>query len=173
MSDYRGIMFGLNDSTERTIGGAAMEIAYYLYRDPAYVSVIRRGGDKRDLLYGVPELPENTPDLFALRRTPITRAWRFCVRLPKANPPRERIQAVLTYGDHGWFHGHFDRMRLWCHLSRYGRSFFNPELIWYGYPNYMYKFYVQTSVSKNMVVVDQKMQEPIAQRAAALSQPAR
>ena len=44
---------------------------------------------------------------------------------------------------------------------RYGRSFYNPEAIWYGYPSYMYKFYVQTSMPKNMVVVDQKMQEPV------------
>src|SRR6185295_11373764 len=45
------------------------------------------------------------------------------------------------------------------HLSRYGRSFFNPEMVWYGYEPFMYKFYVQTSVAKNMVVVDRKMQE--------------
>jgi hypothetical protein len=77
----------------------------------------------------------------------------------EGKPARERIQAVLTYGDHGWFHGHFDNVSL-GHLSRYGRSFFNPEMVWYGYPSYMYKFYVQTSVSKNMVVVDEKQQEP-------------
>ena len=34
-------------------------------------------------------------------------------------------------------------------------------MIWYSYAPYMYKFYVQTSLSKNMVVVDQKMQEPV------------
>ena len=43
---------------------------------------------------------------------------------------------------------------------RYGRSFYNPEMIWYGYGSYLYKFLVQTSMTKNMVVVDQKMQEP-------------
>src|SRR5206468_3230861 len=42
---------------------------------------------------------------------------------------------------------------------RYGRSFWNPEAIWWGYEPFMYKFYVQTSVNHNMVVVDQKMQE--------------
>lgn len=159
MVDYRGIMFGLNDATERKVTGEAMEIAYYLYRDPAYVSVIKRGGGQRDLIYGVPELPDNTPDLSA-RSTYADNAGVAVLRSQSAGKePGERIQAVLRYGDHGWYHGHFDRTDM-VHLSRYGRSFFNPEMIWYGYPSFMYKFYVQTSVSKNMVVVDQKQQEP-------------
>ena len=42
---------------------------------------------------------------------------------------------------------------------RYGRSFYNPEMVWYSYAPYMYNFYVQTSISKNMVTVDLKQQE--------------
>ena len=159
MLDYRGVMFGLNDSAERNVGGAAMDIAYYLYRDPAYAASIRSGGG-RDLLYGVPELPE-TPSNELPASVFADNAGVAVLRSQTADRgPREQIQAVLHYGDHGWYHGHFDRTGL-LHLSRYGVSFYNPEFIWYGYPNYMYKFYVQTSVSKNMVVVDQKMQEPV------------
>jgi len=73
---------------------------------------------------------------------------------------REQIQAALHYGSHGGYHGHFDRTGL-VHLARYGRSFYNPEMYWYGYASYLYKFLVQTSINKNMVVVDQKMQEPV------------
>jgi hypothetical protein len=158
MLDYRGVIFGLNDSAEKPVGGAAMDIAYYLYRDPAYAAVIRHGGD-RDLLYAVPDLPKDGPDL-SHACAYADNVGVVVLRSQKQNrPQREQIQAVLHYGDHGWFHGHFDQTDL-LHLSRYGRSFFNPEMIWYSYPNFMYKFYVQTSVSKNMVVVDQKMQEP-------------
>ncbi len=159
MVDWRGVLFGLNDSAEKPIVGTQMDIAYYLYRDPGYATMIKRGGDKRDLLYGVPELPENTPDR-SLESTFADNAGVAVLRSQSPErPPRERIQAVLHYGDHGWYHGHFDQTNL-VHLSRYGRSFYNPEMIWYGYPSYLYKFYVQTSVSKNMVVVDQKQQEP-------------
>ena len=45
-------------------------------------------------------------------------------------------------------------------VMRYGRSFYNPEHVWWGYPHFMYKFYVQNSNTKNMVVVDGKMQIP-------------
>lgn len=160
MLDYRGMMFGLNDSTMNRVGGAAMDIAYYAYRDAAYADVIRRGGS-RDLLYGLPELPEGGPDR-SRSSAFADNAGVVLLRSQAGNRPQsEQIQAVLHYGDHGWYHGHFDRTNL-LHLSRYGRSFYNPEMIWYGYASYLYKFYVQTSVSKNMVVVDQKMQEPTA-----------
>ncbi|HCE45156.1 MAG TPA: hypothetical protein DET40_16570 [Lentisphaeria bacterium] len=159
MLDYRSKIFGLNDSTQNDVGGNAMDIGYYLYRDPAYAAIIKRSGS-RDLLYGVPELPEDGPDL-SRNSAYADNAGVAVLRSQTADrSQREQIQAVLHYGDHGWFHGHFDRTNL-LHLSRYGRSFYNPEMVWYGYPNFMYKFYVQTSVSKNMVVVDQKMQEPV------------
>ncbi|MFT3787335.1 MAG: hypothetical protein QM770_14400 [Tepidisphaeraceae bacterium] len=159
MSDYKGTMFGINDTTEKPIGGKAMEIAYYLYRDPAYATVIRRGGEARDLLYGVPELPENTPDQSADSVFKDNAGVAVLRSQTADRPRREQIQAVLRYGDHGWYHGHFDRCDL-LHLSRYGRSYWNPECIWFGYPSYLYKFFVQTSVNKSMVVVDQKQQEP-------------
>ena len=158
MLDYRSKMFGLNDSTQNDVGGNAMDIAYYLYRDPAYAAIIKRSG-RRDLLYGVTELPDDGPD-YSRHSAYADNVGVVVLRSQTENRPQnEQIQAVLHYGDHGWFHGHFDRTNL-LHLSRYGRSFYNPMMVWYGYPSFMYKFYVQTSVSKNMVVVDQKMQEP-------------
>ena len=78
-------------------------------------------------------------------------------------PQREQIQAVLRYGSHGNAHGHFDVTDL-LSVMRYGRSFFNPENCWWGYAHFMYKFYVQCSLTKNMVVVDEKMQNPADSR---------
>lgn len=161
--DYRGVMFGVNDATERPVGGSAYEIAYYVYRDPAYAALIKQGGGKRDLLYGVPELPEKTPERFADSGFADNVGVAMLRSRADGRPPRERIQAVLHYGTHGGFHGHFDRTNL-LHLSRYGRSFYNPEMVWYSYAPFMYKFYVQNSTSKNMVVVDRKMQEPVESR---------
>jgi hypothetical protein len=162
--DWRGVMFGVNDSTENDVvapkaGVEPMpfEVAYYVYRDPAYASIVKRG-KKRDLLYGVPELPAETPESFR-DSAKADNVGLAMLRSQKPNRPiREQIQAVLHYGTHGWAHGHFDRTNL-LSLMRYGRSFYNPEAVWYGYEPFMYKFYVQTSVSKNMVVVDRKMQK--------------
>ncbi|HCD35189.1 MAG TPA: hypothetical protein DER01_22495, partial [Phycisphaerales bacterium] len=159
MLDYRGYIFGLNDSSSKPVAGPQMDIAYYLYRDPAYVPVIKRGG-QRDLLYAVPNLPEGGPDMSSASAFADNVGVALMRSQTDNRPMKDQIQAVIHYGDHGYYHGHFDRTNL-LHLSRYGRSFFNPEFVWYGYPNFMYKFYTQTSVSKNMVVVDQKMQEPV------------
>ncbi|MDF7807750.1 heparinase II/III family protein [Pontiellaceae bacterium B12219] len=155
--DYQGMMFANNDSTENKFTSDAYEIAYFVYGDPTYASIIKQIG-KRDLLYGVAELPENTPELgegsaFA------DNAGQVMMRSTQEEP-RERIQAVLKYGTHGGYHGHFDRISL-NSLMRYGRSFYNPEHIWYSYPNFMYAFFVQTSLPHNMVVVDMKQQEAV------------
>lgn len=163
--DYRGVMFGVNDSTESKVGGhrseigaAPFELAYYAFRDPRYAAVIKTAGGKRDLLYGVPELPQDTPADFQDSAVADNVGLVMLRSQTPQRPVREQIQAVLHYGSHGWAHGHFDRTNL-LSLMRYGRSFYNPEAAWWGYPSFMYKFYVQTSLSHNMVVVDQKMQE--------------
>ena len=57
-ADYRGITFGMNDGHEEEVGGSRMDLAYYAFRDPAYAALIKP--DQRDLVYGVPELPEST-----------------------------------------------------------------------------------------------------------------
>ncbi|MEO7101083.1 MAG: hypothetical protein ABI162_17130 [Luteolibacter sp.] len=163
--DWRGVMFGVNDSTENSVVGprpgvepSPFEVAYYVYRDPAYASVIKRSST-RDLLYGVPELPKDTPEPFRDSAFADNVGLEMLRSQTPARPIREQIQAVLHYGTHGWAHGHYDRTNL-LSLMRYGRSFYNPEMVWHGYEPFMYKFYVQTSVAKNMVVVDRKMQKP-------------
>lgn len=156
--DYRGVIFAVNDAKEAYVTGKPYELAYYMYGDPEYAAVINRG-DKRDLLYGVPELPVVTSE----KMTQSHYADNFGSVMLRSQTPereqREQIQAVLHYGSHGGHHGHFDRLNL-ISLMRYGRSFYNPEMFWYGYQSYLYKFLVQTSMTKNMVVVDQKQQEP-------------
>ncbi|MDW7691192.1 alginate lyase family protein [Flammeovirgaceae bacterium SG7u.111] len=156
--DYRGVMFAVNDATEALVTGADYELAYYLYRDPEYAAIIQRG-DKRDLLYGVPELPEATSEKTSKSAYADNMGIVQLRSQKQGREQREQIQAVLHYGTHGGGHGHYDRTQL-ISMMRYGRSFYNPEMYWYGYHTYLYKFLVQASVNKNMVVVDQKMQEP-------------
>jgi hypothetical protein len=167
---YRGVMFGVNDSTENQVtgnrtevSGQPFEIAYFAYRDPRYASIIKMGdptgkGIGRDLLYGVPELPEQTPENYRDSAYADNVGLAMLRSQHPNRPIREQIQAVLHYGTHGWAHGHFDRTDL-LSLMRYGRSFWNPESVFWVYEPFMYKFYCQTSINHNMVVVDEKMQE--------------
>jgi hypothetical protein len=163
--DYRGVMFGVNDSTEsrvagnRTeVSGQPFEIAYYAYRDPRYAAIVKLGGGQRDMLYGVGDLPQDTPQEFRANAYADNVGLAMLRSQTKGRPMRQQIHAALHYGTHGWAHGHFDRTDLLC-LMRYGRSFWNPESVFYGYEPFMYKFFTQTSVNHNMVVVDQKMQQ--------------
>ena len=162
--DYRGVMFGVNDSTENQVAGnrsevsgQPFEIAYFAFRDPAYASLIKLG-NKRDLLYGVPELPTNTPENFRKNGFADNVGLAMLRSQTTNRPVSNQIQAVLHYGTHGWAHGHFDRTDL-LSLMRDGRSFWNPESVFWIYEPFMYKFYCQCSVNHNMVVVDEKMQE--------------
>ena len=162
--DYRSVMIGVNDSTENIIGGtrteiggAPFELAYYVYRDPAYAAVIKNGGGKRDLLYGL-ELPEQTPSRYADSAFADNVGLAMLRSQTTNRPVREQIQAALHYGTHGWAHGHFDRTDL-LSIMRYGRSFWNPESVFWVYEPFMYKFFCQVSLNHNMVVVDRKMQE--------------
>ena len=156
--DYRGVMFGMGDGHEALLGGSAFELAYFVFRDPNYAAVIKQSG-QRNLIYGVPELPEETPRLYTLSGHSDNAGIAMLRSQTKEREPREQIQAALKYGTHGSYHGHFDKVSL-LSLMRYGRSFWNPETSWYGYGSYMYKWWVQPSMAHNMVVVDEKMQEP-------------
>ena len=163
--DWRGVMFGVNDSTEsqvagnRTeVSGQPFEMAYYAFRDPAYAAIIKLGGGKRDLLYAVPELPAVTPEKFRESAFADNVGLAMLRSQTTNRPIREQIQATLHYGTHGWAHGHYDRTDL-LSLMRYGRNFWNPESVFWVYEPFMYKFYCQCSVNHNMVVVDEKMQE--------------
>lgn len=159
--DYRGILFAANDSTEKDMA-RWYDLAYYVWRDPKYASVIR-GGSGRDLLYGAASLPDEP----AAEEVPLSAVSAYsdnvgyCVlrSQSRGRKPSEQIQAVLKYGSHGGYHGHFDRASL-VSLMRHGRNAYSPLGAWYSYFSFMFKMWVQTSMAHNMVVVDGKMQEP-------------
>ncbi len=169
--DWRGVLFGIADSDEKRLSGvhfgSTYDLAYQYYRDPAYLAPIAR--NEPDPVFGDPET-----HMLALRsmdpegeNRPCAHADNIGIAVLRSctpdRPPREQIQAVLRYGSHGGAHGHFDIGDL-LSVMRYGRSFYNPENCWWGYAHFMYKFYVQCSLTKNMVTADRKMQEPADSR---------
>lgn len=156
--DYRGIMFGMGDGHEQKVGSGPFEQAYFAFKDINYAAVLKQA-DKRDIIYGVPELPAMTPKLYSLSGRSDNAGVAVLRSQTEGREQRGQIQAALKYGTHGSYHGHFDKISL-LSLMRYGRSFWNPETSWFGYGSYMYKWWVQPSMAHNMVVVDGKMQEP-------------
>jgi hypothetical protein len=156
--DYRSVLPAINDAIHEKVSGKPYELAYYLYRDPEYAAIIQRGKG-RDLLYGVPDLPDVTSEKMKQSAYADNMGIVQLRSQTEGREQREQIQAALHYGSHGGYHGHFDRTGL-ISMMRYGKSPYGPLMYWYGYGSYMYKFAKQTSVAKNMVVVDEKMQEP-------------
>lgn len=146
-----GILFSVNDSNEQSLT-PVMEIAYYVYRDPKYLSVIDPASP-RELLYGIHMAEEPAEQENASR---LVKGNGFAVL-------RERqasyTQAVLKFGQHGGYHGHYDRLSL-LSVIKDNRTFHNQEFTWYGYDSFLFKMWVQTSLAHNMVVVDHRMQEP-------------
>ncbi len=154
--DYRGVMFGMGDGHEQLVAGNQFEMAYYVFRDPAYTTIIKKAKE-RNLIWAVAELPQDVPDMSAVSATSPNSG--ITVLRSRSKDPSKRIQAVIKFGTHGSYHGHFDQLSL-LSLMRYGRSFYNPETSWWGYGSYMYKWWVQPSMSHNMVVVDGMQKEP-------------
>ncbi|MDQ8183465.1 hypothetical protein [Pelagicoccus sp. SDUM812005] len=167
MADWRGVVFASADSGGKDLTdgsnnkpGLGYDLAYYLWRDPAYVPLLKIM-ENRDLLYGVADLPEVDGELGAASY--VSDNVGFAVLRSNAEEPRERYQVVQRYGTHGGYHGHFDKTSL-LSLSRYGRSHYNTEASWYGYWSFMFKMWVQASDSHNMTVVDHRMQKPADDR---------
>ncbi len=167
MMDWRGVVFASADSGGKDLKdgsnnkpGLGFDLAYYLWRDPAYVPLIKKMRN-RDLLYGVVDLPEVDDELGS--ESYVSENVGFAVLRSNAEEPRERYQVVQRYGTHGGYHGHFDKTSL-LSLSRYGRSHYNTEASWYGYWSFMFKMWVQTSDAHNMTVVDHRMQKPTDDR---------
>ncbi len=167
MADYRGVVAGVNDCAEFMLGGRSgagfdsrYDIAYTHYGEPAYAELIRKGGEEfRDLLHGAGELPQTESDTYR-KSCYFDNGGVAVLRSQAANrPDRERYQGTLKYGSHGGAHGHYDRCAM-NSLSRFGKNFYNPENIWYAYGTFMYKFFVQNSITHNMVTVDLKLQDP-------------
>ncbi len=168
MANYKSVVQGVNDSSEEFMSGATpvsydsrYDIAYALYKKPEYAKIIINGGDKafRDIFRGEGELP-NIDNDFCHRSCYFDNGGIAMLRTnTTGRADEEQIEASLKYGSHGGAHGHYDRCALNA-VSRNGRSLFNPENIWYSYGTFMYKFFVQTSITHNMVTVDLKMQDP-------------
>lgn len=166
----RGVLFGMCDSDEKRLGGvhcgSTYDLAYTYYQDPAYIPIIRRM--EADPIFGHPAfdqdkpLPETEAEVGGNAYADNIGIMMLRSQKP-GRKPSEQIQAVLRYGSHGFAHGHFDIGQL-LSIMRYGRSFYNPESCWWGYHHFLYKFYVQCSLTKNMVVVDDKMQVPADSR---------
>ncbi|MGN0243972.1 MAG: hypothetical protein ACI4CT_07930 [Lachnospiraceae bacterium] len=163
--DYRGVIFGINDSSETKINSIALastyELAYRYYHDERYIPLIRQMSIV-DPVFGfdASELEDLMPT-----DTPYHSAYSDNIGVAmlrsqaKGRNKREQLQIVLRYGSHGGAHGHFDTTNL-LSIMRYGKSLYNPECVWWSYLHFMYKFYVQNSITKNMVNVDGKMQLP-------------
>jgi hypothetical protein len=165
MADWRGVVFASNDSGgidlaggENNEAGFGFDMAYYLWKDPAYVPLLKMM-KKRDLLYGAAELPDGDGELGTASY--VNDNVGFAVMRTNTEEPRDRYQVVQRYGTHGGYHGHFDKTSL-LSLSRFGRSHYNTEASWFGYWSFMFKMWVQTSDAHNMTVVDHRMQKPAA-----------
>ncbi|MEG2583617.1 MAG: hypothetical protein RSA27_03815, partial [Oscillospiraceae bacterium] len=168
VADYRGVVLGVNDSAESRLAGMSevgvdprYDIAYAIYGDDAYADIINIGDtNQRDLLYGSVDLPKVSTDIHK-KSCYFDNAGVAILRSQTSGiEDRERIQVAVKYGSHGGAHGHYDRCSM-LGIMRYGRSFYNPENIWYSYGTFMYKFFVQSNLTHNMVTVDLKMQDPV------------
>lgn len=148
----QGILFSANDSNEKDMI-SIMEMAYYLYRDKNYLSIAQLHGHG-DLLYGKHMLAEEAyvPGVKSCLNT----GNGFAVLRENQNGCS---QVVMKYGQHGGYHGHYDRLSL-VSFIRENQTFHNMEFSWYSYGSFLFKMWVQTSLAHNMVVVDRKMQEP-------------
>lgn len=162
-ADYRGIVFAMNDSVEQGIynrrhGFMPYDMAYSIYGKKEY-GYLASLAPLRDCIYGAAELPQFDGSALYARSVHCNNAG-YAVLRSQNGPIEQRIQAVLHYGSHGGYHGHFDRLDL-VSLMRYGKSVYYPEIIWYNYGSYLYKFLMQNSLTHNMVVVDGKNQEAV------------
>lgn len=142
----QGILFSMNDSNEQDFSELYQKV-YYLYREPLYGKIAALSHCPETLL--VPE--EKTAE------------WgKGSLLLPGAGLGILRdgsCQAVLKFGGHGGYHGHYDRLSLASFLKG-NQTFHNNEYAWFGYDSFLFKMWVQTSVAHNMTVVDGRMQKP-------------
>lgn len=121
--------------------------AYYLYEDPLYQRIAEAS---------------KTPELLFVREKESKEPGRDSVLLKAGGMGMLRdgeTQAVLKFGVHGGYHGHFDRLSLASFITG-GKTFHNNEYAWFGYNSFLFKMWVQTSMAHNMTVVDGRMQKP-------------
>lgn len=174
--DYDNMIFGMNDSCESKAPAHASpvnpryDLAYAIYRDKSLLPLLHRvPEDQRDLYYGVADLPPvdaETPILSnANANAPVAGITMLRSQAP-GRTPDQQYQVTVKTGILGGAHGHYDRLAL-NSIRRYGKSFYSPENIWHSYHTFMYKFFVQNSVTHNMTTVDLKQQDPAEARVLA------
>ena len=160
---HDGQIYAANDGGEWSLtSDEGFEIAYMMWRKPEFAALVKRRGEgARSLLYGVPELPEDTPEIGT--RSAWSDGIGF-ITLRSQTPgrhPSEQIEMSLKYGTHGAYHGHFDRTNF-NSMRRYDRSFYSSgHGLWYSYASFMYGMFVQSSINHNMVMVDGRNQESV------------
>lgn len=145
----RGIMLSVNDSNEQDMTKLYQK-AYYLYGDPLYRQIGSLAAAPETLL--VREEAEN----YELGKKSLLLSGAGFGILREED---SLVQAVLKFGSHGGYHGHYDRLSLLSYLKD-GKTFHNNEYAWFGYDSFLFKMWVQTSVAHNMTVVDGRMQKP-------------
>lgn len=143
----KGILFSINDSNEHDFTELYKK-AYYLYGEPLYQRIAGLSGMREPLLE--PEEPES----YELgKQSVLLLGGGMGILRDKST------QAVLKFGTHGGYHGHYDRLSL-ASFIKDNQTFHNNEFAWFGYDSFLFKMWVQTSVAHNMVVVDGRMQKP-------------
>lgn len=146
-----GILFSVNDSNEQSLI-PIMDLAYYLYGDPAYCC-FHDPEQRGDLLFGRHMAGWQKRG----RKAGLSSAGQdFAILREKKE---SFTQAVMKLGQHGGYHGHYDRLSL-VSLIKDNETFHNQEFAWFGYDSFLFKMWVQASIAHNMVVVDRRMQEP-------------
>ncbi|MCH9275989.1 hypothetical protein JS533_006845 [Bifidobacterium amazonense] len=169
---HDGVIFGMNDSTEDRAPAYQLmdpryDLAYRIYREPSLLPLLATvPPEQRDLWYGVDELPAvDSAALEAFGRS-VTAPVAGITMLRSQASGRdldEQYQVTVKTGVLGGAHGHYDRLAL-NSIRRFGKNFYNPENVWYSYHTFMYKFYVQNSITHNMALVDLKQQDPTGAR---------
>ena len=151
----QGIIFSANDSNEQNLI-SMFEMAYYLYRDERYLEVTRLA-EPGDILFG--RHMTKRPEFYLGEQSFLNTGNGFAVLRDGRYHKKPFSQAVLKFGQHGGYHGHYDRLSLLSFIKD-NQTFHNMEYAWFGYDSFLFKMWVQTSVAHNMVVVDGQMQEP-------------
>ncbi len=160
MMDEDGVVLASNDSG--TLPPSVFyELAYKEYGDKELAWAI--GKTKRDswiaLFYGEGKLPKVSDPRTKSATVPNVGLTALRSQNPKKQGG-EQLQAYVKYGSHGGWHGHFDRTSLQA-LDKYGHKYFGTEMCWFGYISAQYKELVQSSITHNMVIVDEKQQQAL------------
>lgn len=153
-----GILFSVNDSNEQSLI-PILDLAYYLYEDRA-CQAFCDPKQEGEFLFG-PYMAdwkraEREKRQGRGRGSRLVEGGGFAILRESGE---HFCQVVMKYGQHGGYHGHYDRLSL-VSFIRDNKTFHNQEFAWFGYDSFLFKMWVQASVAHNMVVVDGKMQEP-------------